>query len=654
MRNLVDRINYETRTIGGVPWQPWKNPYWRFNIGGPVHPSRDVYGQDTVLGLAALYGSVRFIADQVASLPINVYRRLPNGSSERVFSTMLLGDEVSGGGPQVPGEQYYDWFYTGTTSALLHGTAWGLITNRSGIPGPDGLGLPTGVAWLPPERMTVMEDEQQPENPLRARIYYNGRQVRRSELVIMKAFSIAGRVDGISPMRAFATLFAQGLQELDYSATWFENGGFPPGTFRNINETVDESQAKVIRRQLTDTLRQRQPLVYGADWEYTPILVPPDEATFVKSMQLNATQVAAVYGVQPHRVGGTRADGLTYSNVTMNQLDELQTTLRPWLRRWEKLLTAMLPATQYAKFDVDEYLRMDPETRNKVYQIQRNMGTRTQNEIRADDDHAPVQGGDDPIPLTVLERMAATTRTLPKSIVPLVIFEADHVADKLEQMEKEDPQLLNPMTADRPPLQSTPEQYLGRLMTQVRSGPIFGPPDGKAEPSDRKSAVTMLQQFAKMGKLDSDEAQARIARAAKAETCGQLAALLADMPHMPDGVAPSVPRESKREHFGPANLRASTADRQLAIKLLGQHGIEGRLQPNEIDERAHKASEAVTLGDLATLFTDLPVIELAASPPEEDRKDDQPLFGPAALSLLREREMNYQAAELAATNGKVH
>jgi HK97 family phage portal protein len=508
---------------------------------------------------------------------------------------MLLGDEVSGGGPQVPGEQYYDWFFAGTTSALLHGTSWGLVTNRSGIPGADGLGLPTGIAWLPPERMSVQDDEQQPENPLRARIYYNGRQVDRSQLVIMKAFSVAGRVEGISPMRAFAQLYSQGLHALDYSASWFENGGFPPGAFRNINETVDESQSKVIRRQLTDTIRLRQPLVFGADWEYTPISVPVDEAIFVTGMQLNATQVASVYGVQPWRVGGTRAEGMTYSNVTMNQLDELQTTLRPWLRRWEHLLTSLLPSTQYAKFDVDEYLRMDPRTRNEVYQIQRNIGTRTAEEIRADDDRPPLEGGDDPIPLLMLERMASTTRLIPKSVLPLVDLEADLVADKLQEMETEHPELVNPMTADKPPLQKTPEQYLGGLMTQVRGG---------------------------------------------------------EQP-------PSVPRETSRP-FGPDNIRAGNDDRLLAVRLLQVHESQGRLQPGEMEDRSRKASEAVTCGDLATLFTDLPAISLSSVRPVEhrgerdDQHDDQPMFGPAALALLHQRAMNNEAADLAATNGKVH
>src|SRR5207244_505490 len=104
----------------------------------------------------------------------------------------------------------------------------------------------------------------------------------------------------------------------------------------------------------------------------TALMIPQDESTFIQAMQLNATQVAAIYGVQPHRVGGTRNDGMTYSNVTMNLLDELTTTLRPWLTRWEHTLTSLLPSTQFVKFDTDEMLRTDPLSSNATSQIQRN------------------------------------------------------------------------------------------------------------------------------------------------------------------------------------------------------------------------------------------------------------------------------------------
>ena len=649
--SLVDRINIETRTIGGVPWQPWRNPYWKFNIGGPVHPSREVQGPDTVLSLAACYAAIRFIAEQVASLPIKVYRLMPDGTSQRIYSTMLLGSPVAGGGPQVTGP-FFDWIFAGTESALLHGNAWGFVTNRGGIPGRDGLGLPTGVAWLPADRVSVQDDEQQPENPARARIYYNGKLMDRPEdLIQLKAFSVPGRVEGVSPIKAFALLWGQGLDALKYSADWFTNGGFPPGTFQNVNEEVNDQQAKQIRQRLTDTIRMRQPLVYGRDWDYKALAVPQNEAAFIQAMQLNATQIAAIYGVQPYRVGGTRNDGLTYSNVTMNLLDELVTTLRPWLTRWEHLLTGLLPSTQYVKFDVDDMLKMDPRARTEVNQIKRSMGAVTVNEIRAEDDQPPLEGGDEPIPLPVLERMLATTRTLPNSYISQVTLEADLIADLMGKLEAEHPEMVNPQTVNAPALKNSPQQYLAKLITQVRAGPLFGPPDAELKDSDRTAAISMLQAYMRLGHLTEADAQTKINAVGDAKTTGELAALFDGLPHLTEGM---VPAALARADFGPAEYRASDSDRNRARELLAVHAAEGRLRGTEFDERSVKASEAVTCGDLDTLFADLPAVEQAAPRQEEDRNGDQPLFGPAALALLHSKAVDFSPAARAALNGKAH
>ena len=55
----------------------------------------------------------------------------------------------------------------------------------------------------------------------------------------------------------------------------------------------------------------------------------------------------------------------------------------------------------------------------------------------------------------------------------------------------------------------------------------------------------------------------------------------------------------------PRDLRASDADRERVVSLLGEAVGDGRLTPDEHAERLEQASTAVTLGDLAGLTTDL-------------------------------------------------
>lgn len=63
----------------------------------------------------------------------------------------------------------------------------------------------------------------------------------------------------------------------------------------------------------------------------------------------------------------------------------------------------------------------------------------------------------------------------------------------------------------------------------------------------------------------------------------------------------------------PGYLRIGNAERQEAIVLLQRAAAEGRLTPDELDERAARAQAAVTYADLDLLFADLPV------PPPSER-----------------------------------
>jgi uncharacterized protein DUF1707 len=54
------------------------------------------------------------------------------------------------------------------------------------------------------------------------------------------------------------------------------------------------------------------------------------------------------------------------------------------------------------------------------------------------------------------------------------------------------------------------------------------------------------------------------------------------------------------------SLRVSDAEREEVATLLRDHAAEGRLTPEELDERLERAFSARTRGDLDALMTDLP------------------------------------------------
>ena len=56
----------------------------------------------------------------------------------------------------------------------------------------------------------------------------------------------------------------------------------------------------------------------------------------------------------------------------------------------------------------------------------------------------------------------------------------------------------------------------------------------------------------------------------------------------------------------PSGYRVSDAERQRAAAVLEEHFKAGRLDANEYEDRRGKALDAISRGELAALFTDLP------------------------------------------------
>jgi HK97 family phage portal protein len=422
---LIDRVQAsrsEERVIGGVPWRPWDSPYFRFDAGGPAHPTKAAYGEDEALRLTPLYAAVKLISEFIASMPVKIYTKTGNGKKIRYNGPSMFDDPA-------PDTGLMDWLYEALTSLLLHGNAWGYVLSR------DGYGYPQQIQWMPPDMVTVIDEENVPYNPLRAHVYFYGREVKRDERVHIKAFSVPGRTEAISPLRAFAITIVNGLEATRYGTDWFKAGGFPPGTFKNNEIEIDPTQSAEIRSLLTTSIRRREPLVYGRDWDYHPVTVPPSEAQFLEAMQMNATQIAAVYGLPPERIGGRRGDSLTYSTVAQSALQIIE-ALRPWMIRLENAFSKMIPANRFTTLDADVLLKADLQERANIYRVWRDIGYMSVDEMREQDDKEPLPNGigKDNIPLEAIVGMSRSVRAIPNSVLPQITLEAKMIAAYLEDI----------------------------------------------------------------------------------------------------------------------------------------------------------------------------------------------------------------------------
>jgi HK97 family phage portal protein len=204
------------------------------------------------------------------------------------------------------------------------------------------------------------------------------------------------------------------LAAQEYMEAWHATGGVPPGTFKNNSKTVDQKDAAVIKARLVEAIRSRQPIVHGADWDYTAITVPAYEAQFIATLKLGATQLGAIYGVPPELIGGETGGSMSYSSPEQREIELIQLTLLPWMSKVESHLSMLTPRGQCVRFDADALIRLDPLTRWSIYEKQRLIGGANIDEIRNKENMPPLPNGEgqDYTPLPIAAGVSITPPTI--------------------------------------------------------------------------------------------------------------------------------------------------------------------------------------------------------------------------------------------------
>lgn len=353
----------EQRALTQVPW----------NIGEPWTSTN---GQISAMSLAPVYAAVRVLSDSLSTLPVKPYRkdgdqRIPMPSPPALLANLQsAGNQVT-------------WLAQAVASLALRGNAVGLKANW------DGFGFPGTVTWLSMSDIWV-DDSGYPDSHW----YWKGRPIDPANLLWIPWVTVPGRTLGLSPIEVYALTINAGLKAQAFGSQWFDNGGVPPGTFRNEAQTITEEQAETIGQRLVRAIRKGRPLVYGKDWAYTPLSIPPEQAQFIESQKLTATQIAAIYGIDPTWIGGESGNSLTYANVEQRALEFTTFGLRPWVIRFEHAINAIIPERQTVSLNLDALVRADILTRHRVYQIDRTIGLRNIDEERALEDLPPLPNGE--------------------------------------------------------------------------------------------------------------------------------------------------------------------------------------------------------------------------------------------------------------------
>lgn len=333
---------------------------------------------ESALRHSAVWACLRLRADLVSTMPVDVYRRV-QGVQVTVPTPPVLTSPDGHWGIQ-------DWLYATQVDLDRAGNCFGLITQRSAVPGPDGYGLPSRISLVALEDVTVRATGATITKYVIAGAEYEPHDVWHE-----RQFSVAGMPLGLSPVAFAAWSIEESLSAQQFARDWFSGSAIPIAELKNTAKVINKQEADVAKAAFQAAVANGDLFVHGNDWEYKPIQSVAADASFIEARQFGLTDISRFFGVPADLIdAATSGSSVTYASITQRNLQFLIMHLGPAITRRETALTrGLTPGPRYVKLNRSALLAMDPEARARTVQIQINSRTLAPSEARELDDRPP-------------------------------------------------------------------------------------------------------------------------------------------------------------------------------------------------------------------------------------------------------------------------
>lgn len=341
--------------------------------------------EDQAMRLATVQACVRVLSEDVAALPLHIYRRTEDGGKERATEHPLYHLLHDAPNPEMTAMDFREALMV---NALLSGNAYSFIEyDRAGR-----------IKALWPLISTDVQKVRTSDGLIEYHV--EGRTLLPTEVMHVKGLSYDGLL-GLSPIAyARAAMGLAGAAE-KFGSMFFGNGtnlgGFitAPGP---LSEATFNRLKTQFRENFTGLKNAHGIPVLEEGMNFTKLGVDPEDAQFLETRKFQRSEIAAIYRVPPHMIGDL--EHATFSNIEHQSIEYLQRTLTPWLVRIEQAMrtSLLLPEERneyLIEHDTANFLRGDTLSRMQAYQAAVQAGIMTRNECRIRDNLTPLPGGDE-------------------------------------------------------------------------------------------------------------------------------------------------------------------------------------------------------------------------------------------------------------------
>lgn len=328
--------------------------------------------------LSAVFACVQCIAETLACLKLNVYRKEGDGKALSSGHPVALLFSRAPNTLQTPVE----FLEMMTGHVLLRGNAYAEIER-------DARGAPVALWPLHPDTVSVLRFSRS-----RGIVYDvtdpagGTRRLLSDEIFHLKDRSDDGIV-GKSRLQRARETFGIALSTEKHASSVFLNSASLSGVLShpdNIGVEGAQRLAADFKRTYQGADRAGEIAILEEGMKWQAISVSPEATELLASRQFSIEQIARIYRVPPPVIGDLSHG--TYSNVTELGKWFHQHTLVPWLTRWESTVQRSLFSdegrrTYEVEFDADMLTRANMLERYQSYRIAREIGLNSANELRA-------------------------------------------------------------------------------------------------------------------------------------------------------------------------------------------------------------------------------------------------------------------------------
>lgn len=343
--------------------------------------------ENTALNLGTVFACVRVLSETIGSLPLRVYRRLPDGKeaddTHPLYS--ILHDTPN------PLMTAMTWRSLMVSEMLRWGFACAQIIR-------NGRGQVLEL-WPVPARFVVPRWDLESSSLCWDIVTPTGiRTLERPDLLVIPAFGGDG-ITGDSVIRRAREAIGLGLACEESGNRLFGNGARPGGFLKHPGSLSKDAKDRLrddlerLHRGVKNASRIAV-LEEGLDWVQNSI--PPDDAQFLQTRLHQVQEIARWFGVPPHLVGDL--SHATYANVEQNGINFATHSIRPWCVRIEQgfahqLMTPTERASYFVEHSLDGLSRGDQASRYASHSIGRQNGWLSIDDVRRIENMNPLPEG---------------------------------------------------------------------------------------------------------------------------------------------------------------------------------------------------------------------------------------------------------------------